>query len=87
VSSETEAWRALTEEGEALAKERRTVDAAAAYNAACIVQVFSQFVCLCLCVSVCVVCVSSPLAQITPVPQVLICERVCGSVFVCALFP
>ena len=57
MSSETEAWRALTEEGEALAKERRTVDAAAAYNAACIVQVFSQFVCLCLCVSVCVVCV------------------------------
>jgi len=30
VSSETEAWRALTEEGEALAKERRTVDAAVA---------------------------------------------------------
>ena len=68
MSSETESWRALTEEGEALAKERRTVDAAAAYNAACIVQVFSQFVCLCLlclfvsvCVCVCCVCVCPPL--------------------------
>jgi hypothetical protein len=71
-SAAGEAWRALSDEGEALAKERRTVNAAVAYNAACIVQV-SLYV-LCLCVYVCM-CVS--------VFFVSVCLRVYVCVFLC----
>ena len=63
-SAEGEAWRALCDEGEALAKVRRTVDAAVAYNAACIVQVSHCVLCLCFCICFCV-CVNMCLLTFT----------------------